>query len=75
MARDGQAKVAIFDVNGRLVKTVFDSVAKEGPNEASWNGLDSSGRLVSSGVYFIRMSTLGESHQGKLVFLTVGGGR
>jgi flagellar hook assembly protein FlgD len=73
MAREGQAKVAIFDVNGRLVKTVFDGIAKEGPNQADWNGLDASGRSVSSGVYFIQMSTLGERHQTKMVLIENGG--
>jgi hypothetical protein len=73
MAREGQAKVAIFDVNGRLVKTVFEGTAKEGPNQADWNGLDASGRSVSSGVYFIQMSTLGERHQTKMVLIENGG--
>jgi hypothetical protein len=75
MARDGRAKVAIFDVNGRLVTMVFDGQAKEGSNHVEWNGLDSSGRSVSSGVYFIQMSTLGERHQAKMVLIENGGRR
>jgi len=75
MARDGQAKVTIFDINGRLVKTVYDGPARQGENEATWDATDSSGRRAASGVYFIRMSTLGEQFRTKLVLLGNGGGR
>ena len=40
MAREGRALVEIFDVSGRLVKTVFDGIAKEGVNAVHWNGTE-----------------------------------
>jgi hypothetical protein len=36
MAREGKANVDVFDVNGRLVKSVFHGIAQEGLNEAFW---------------------------------------
>ena len=52
-----QAKIDIFDVNGRLVKSIYDGIAQEGVNEAFWSGADETGRQVASGVYFYRLET------------------
>ena len=41
----------IFDVTGRLVKTLVDEKQTPGPREVSWNGLNNDGRIMPSGVY------------------------
>jgi hypothetical protein len=43
--------IAIFDVTGRLVKTLLDKETPPGTYTASWNGKNLSGTPVSSGVY------------------------
>ena len=73
MAREGKANIDIFDVNGRLVTSVFDGIAEEGVNEAFWNGTDSSGRQVASGVYFYRLRALDQEFAKKLVLIGRGG--
>jgi flagellar hook assembly protein FlgD len=67
MPREAKADVNIFDVNGRLVKTLFDGMAREGVNELVWDGNDDTGRTVSSGVYFIRLHTTDVNQQTKMV--------
>ena len=69
MANEGPANIDIFDVNGRLVKNVFDVIAKEGVNEAFWNGTDNTGRDVASGVYFYRMRALDKKLFKKMVIV------
>jgi len=44
--------VEIYDIAGRLVNSVF----LNGENSAVWDGTDRSGRNVSAGVYFARVS-------------------
>jgi hypothetical protein len=73
MEKDGPANIDIFDVNGRLVKTVFDGVAQAGPNEASWNGTDFTGRDVASGVYFYRLRADLKDLSKKMVVVRNGG--
>jgi flagellar hook assembly protein FlgD len=73
MAREGKANVDIFDVNGRLVKSVYDGIALEGVNEAFWNGTDGTGREVASGVYFYRLRTGAEDFSKKMVVVRNGG--
>jgi hypothetical protein len=73
MEKDGPANIDIFDVNGRLVKTVFDGIAQAGPNEASWNGTDFTGRDVASGVYFYRLRADAKDLSKKMVVVRNGG--
>ena len=69
MARDGAASVEVFDVSGRLVKTVLDGIALEGINTVHWNGTDEAGRSVASGVYFYRLKALDNEFAKKLVIV------
>jgi len=47
----------IFDVSGRLVRVLLDGVHETaGRHEVLWDGQDASGRDVSCGAYFYRLS-------------------
>ncbi|RKZ14134.1 hypothetical protein DRQ50_09500, partial [bacterium] len=51
-----KVSLKIFDVSGRLVKTLIgDGMVGAGRNEVVWQGRDDSGRLVATGVYFCRL--------------------
>ncbi len=56
----------IFDINGALVRTLIDSDLDAGIHERRWNGRDSFGRLVASGVYFYRLRLGTEVLNGRL---------
>jgi hypothetical protein len=45
----------VYDVSGRMVRTLQNTIAGEGRHEVVWDGLDDSGRRVTSGVYFYRL--------------------
>jgi hypothetical protein len=47
--------LSIYDVDGRLVTTLIDGVLDQGVKEYSWEGTNSRGNPVSSGVYFYRL--------------------
>ncbi len=51
------AKLDFFDVSGRIVETIPFDTENGGEIQAVWNGKDSSGNSVSSGVYYCRLST------------------
>ncbi|HXV13755.1 MAG TPA: FlgD immunoglobulin-like domain containing protein [Candidatus Krumholzibacteria bacterium] len=62
--------LAVYDVTGRLVRTLLDDARKPaGFFEAQWNGTDSNGRQVASGVYFFRLTTSTETLTRKAVLL------
>jgi Right handed beta helix region/Secretion system C-terminal sorting domain len=50
-------KVAVYDVSGRLIKTLLDEFTSGGERTINWNGRDGAGRAVSSGSYFVRLQS------------------
>ena len=48
--------VSVYDLRGRLVRTLHDGPAQPGPQVMNWNGLDESGETVASGVYLTRIA-------------------
>ncbi len=48
-------KLRIYDVSGRMVRTLVDTQQQAGPHVAVWNGTDESGRSVASGHYYARL--------------------
>ena len=54
----GAAKVvvAVYNIRGQKVVTLVDELKETGQYSVNWDGLDETGRRVSSGVYFYRMN-------------------
>jgi len=48
-------KLRIYDVSGRLVRTLVNGPVAAGPHVAVWDGTDESGRGIASGHYFARI--------------------
>lgn len=67
LARSSLCKVCVYDVRGRLVKTLKDGPAREGPNELAWDGEDSRGRPAAAGAYFCRVEAGGAAQTRKIV--------
>jgi len=64
LKNSGPVSVRIYSIEGRLVKTLKDEFATAGTHEVRWNGKDSNGRSVPSGMYFVKT----ESGADKSVF-------
>jgi hypothetical protein len=69
LPRKMRVNLSIFNVEGKLVKTLLDAVQAEGFREISWDGKSSSGSAVSSGVYFYRLKAGREVLTRKMVLL------
>ena len=48
-------ELAIYDIQGRLVKTLISEEYSAGWYETNWSGLDQSGNPVSTGMYFAKL--------------------
>jgi len=48
-------KLVVVNVLGQEVRTLFDGSPEPGPQSIVWDGRNDQGRLVGSGVYFIRL--------------------
>jgi flagellar hook assembly protein FlgD len=49
------AEVAIFDANGRRVKSLIDGPLAAGPQLVTWSGRDDDGRAAPAGIFFLRI--------------------
>jgi len=68
-AGGGLVDITIYDVNGREVRRLVDARMPAGDGVAVWDGLDSRGERVASGVYFARLDVDGLTASGKLMYL------
>ena len=65
----GPAEVSVFDVSGRLVRTVVRGEYGAGYHTVAWDGKDAGGRRVAAGIYFLRAESAGHTKTLKLVVL------
>lgn len=59
----------IFDLSGRLVRTLVDELQKPGHYKVNWDGRDNPGREVVSGIYLCRLDTGNYTDTKKMVVL------
>jgi hypothetical protein len=57
--RESQVTLRVYDVIGRLVRTLAEGVVPAGAHTASWDGRDESGSRVAAGVYLYRLDSPG----------------
>lgn len=66
---EGPAKLDIYNVRGQYVATLVNEPKSRGKHQAVWNGKDSGGKTVASGVYFVRLSSAGQSSVHKMLLM------
>jgi hypothetical protein len=65
----GQARLEVFNVLGVRVATPFDGMATAGDNTVVWDGKNTKGESVASGVYFYRLTSGSFNETRKMVLL------
>ncbi|MFO7608732.1 MAG: FlgD immunoglobulin-like domain containing protein, partial [Candidatus Krumholzibacteriia bacterium] len=55
--RDGAVRLQVFDLKGRVVRTLVDGLRTAGRHEVRWDGLDQGGSAAASGTYLYRLTT------------------
>ena len=59
----------VFNVSGRLIRTLVDDTSEPGSHSITWDGLDENGNSVPSGVYFSRIRTEKTTLSKKMILL------
>jgi len=65
----GRVRLAIYAVDGRLVRTLVDRIQGPGAHEAAWDGRDGRGLEQPTGVYFYRLESGGKTAARKLLLI------
>ena len=69
MANAGDVHLAVFDVTGRLVRTLHDGELTAGEHSLVWDGADNNGSRVSGGIFWVQMSREGWTSSKKMIAL------
>ncbi len=69
LAAPAQVRLAIYDVAGRLQRTLVDAHLAAGEHWVNWDGRDEGGTELASGVYFSRFEAGAVSEVRKLLLL------
>jgi hypothetical protein len=67
LARAGRTELRIYDVRGRLVRTLLDGPLVEGVHVTHWDGRNDAGTAVASGIYLVQMVAGGVRAEHKMV--------
>jgi hypothetical protein len=65
----GSVRLAVFDVNGRLVRRLAEAALPAGTQQVQWDGRDEEGRGVTPGVYYANLEANGQRLAEKVVIL------
>lgn len=69
LSKESQVTLEIFDSLGRKVKSLFSERRHSGKHSVVWDGTDSNGERVASGMCLFRMATGPSSQQQKVLLL------
>jgi len=67
LPRAGEASLRVYDIGGRLLRTLDGGDTAAGEHSLIWNGRDAQGRRLSSGVYLLRLEMDGRVLDGRVV--------
>ncbi len=57
LASAGEVDLEVYDVSGRLVRTLMHDVAPAGESSVVWDGTDNHGNQVGAGIFWMQMVT------------------
>jgi len=69
VADQGNVRIEMFNIKGQLIKTLLDEEMNTGMHKISWDGRNSKGRTVPSGLYLYRVVISGKAVNGKMMML------
>ena len=67
--RSSNVKVTVYALNGEKVATIMNRHVNAGAYDVSWNGKNSNGTIVPTGMYLYYIESDGRRLQGKMLFL------
>jgi hypothetical protein len=69
LSRAGYAKLAVYDIGGRVVRTLADGNLAAGPQAKVWNGANDAGTRVGAGAYFVQLEAEGKRLTRRMVWM------
>jgi hypothetical protein len=62
-------RLVVYNVEGRLVRVLFDALVERGESVVRWDGKDSGGKGLPGGTYFVELQSGSHAEHGKVVMI------
>jgi hypothetical protein len=69
LAEAAYVEMQVYDISGKEIRTLYAGFAETGASTVIWDGTNSDGLDVSSGIYFYRISAGGDLHVNRSMIL------
>ncbi|MCC7431465.1 SBBP repeat-containing protein [bacterium] len=69
LAKNNEVKLEVYNTNGELVRVLVSEKQNEGSHSSNWNGKDENGNVVSSGVYFYKLTAGNYTKTNQMILL------
>lgn len=69
LAQTAEVDLAVYNLQGALVRHVLRGTLSAGSHNVAWDGLDENGLRARAGTYFVRLASGGEKATSRFVFL------
>ncbi len=66
---DAQVRLSVYDLSGRLVRTLENGQKAAGEHSVRWDGRDGQGLAQASGMYFVRLNAGGKTGLRKITLV------
>ncbi len=66
---ESKVNLTVYNIKGQIVKTLADREFDKGNTQLIWDGKDNSGRNVSAGIYFYKLTTERNSLTKKMILM------
>ena len=67
LEKNSKVDLSVYNLKGQLIKKIFNGYASE--RNCSWNGSDSSGNIVTSGIYLYKLTVNGKLYDKQKIIL------
>ena len=55
--KESPVNLSVYNIHGELVDELYHSKTSAGVHRLSWDGTDANSRLLSNGIYLLRLTT------------------
>ncbi len=69
LEQSGNAELNIYNIKGEKIKTLLDKSMPQGNHSVKWDGKNSAGKSVSSGIYYYKLKTETKTFVRKMILL------
>jgi hypothetical protein len=66
---NSHVRIDVYNIRGQHVKTLTNEIYTRGTHSVQWNGTDSIGRSVTSGIYFYRLQSENHNAVKKMILM------